>query len=108
MQKPTKQDLMPRTEFEVLGAPLGMRKFTVYRGSDVSGVSGTGIVIQGIHFANDKVCIQWKCPPNAGDTQVKDTWKGFFDTHIGSHPENETIITFEDGEQLSYGPKTHE
>jgi hypothetical protein len=36
-----------------------MRTFHLYRKIDETGVSGTGIVAEGIEFGNGKCCIQW-------------------------------------------------
>jgi hypothetical protein len=96
---PPIKDLLPKTITPLPPCPPGMRTFTVFRQDDETGVSGTGIVIQGVRFANGKCAIQWLCDPDPGDTQIKD-WEGFLRTHIESHPKNKTIITFGDGEQI--------
>ena len=103
MTNPTVDELLPRAIEPAPKCPPGMRKFTVYRGGDESKVSGTGIVIQGVCFADGKCVIQWLCQPDPGDTQIKD-WEKFLDVHIRSHPTNKTIITFEDGEQMKFDP----
>lgn len=36
-----------------------MRRFKVYRSEDVSGVSGTGVVAEGVEFSNGKVAVSW-------------------------------------------------
>lgn len=95
--------LLPKSEFEKPRAPLGMKKFTMYRPVDETGVSGKGIVAQGVVFADGTATIQWVCPPAAGDTQTK-KWESFLDVHVRQHPNNETIITWESGEQDKYLP----
>ena len=37
----------------------GMRTFHVYREEDVSGVSGTGVIAEGVLFSNGKVVVNW-------------------------------------------------
>lgn len=104
MNIPDLIDLLPKQEFEKPRAPLGMKKFTMYRPQDETGVSGTGIVAQGTLFADGQAAIQWVCPPAAGDTQVK-KWESFLDVHVRQHPNNHTIITWEDGNQDVYAPQ---
>ena len=36
-----------------------MRKFVLVRHHDVTGVSGTGIVAEGVEFTNGRVCMIW-------------------------------------------------
>jgi hypothetical protein len=36
-----------------------MRRFVLKRTEDVSGVSGTGTVAEGVELSNGKVCMQW-------------------------------------------------
>lgn len=103
METPEIEELMPRADFEKPRAPLGMKKWTMYRPVDETGVSGKGIVAQGIMFADGTSCCQWVCPPAAGDTQVK-KWESFLDVHVRQHPKNHTIITWEDGTQQVYKP----
>lgn len=88
-------------------APEGMRTFTVFRTSDTSGVSGTGITCQGTLFANGKAAIQWLGGPDPGDVVVKDFDK-WLDVHVKAHPENGTVITFDNDEQLDFREKTTE
>jgi hypothetical protein len=79
-------------------APEGMRLFTVARVNDQSGVSGIGVVAQGVIFASGTVAIQWLTPPPDGDVQIKNNLDKFLDVHVKPHPDNITIITYEDGE----------
>lgn len=37
----------------------GMRTFHVYRDEDVSGISGTGLIAEGVLFSNGKVVTNW-------------------------------------------------
>jgi hypothetical protein len=36
-----------------------MRRFRLVRNEDESGVSGTGVVAEGVEFANGKCCLTW-------------------------------------------------
>ena len=102
--EPDLTSLLPKKIPEIPPVPEGMRLFTMYRSDDTSGVSGSGkIVLQGCVFANKKVAAQWLVGPDPGDTQVKDDWERFLSTHVYSHPENGTILTFGDGEQIKHG-----
>ena len=98
-------ELLPKTIEPQPPVPHGMRLWTMYRHADESGVSGTGIVAQGVVFANGMACIQWLVGPDPGDTQVKTDWEKFLDTHVRSHMTNRTIITFCDGKQLFFEPE---
>lgn len=45
----------------------GPRRFVLQRDSDVSGVSGTGTVAEGVEFSDGVVALRWIVPPgNAG------------------------------------------
>lgn len=37
-----------------------MRRFELHRDEDVSGVSGTGVVAEGVLFSNGKCAMSWK------------------------------------------------
>ncbi len=37
-----------------------MRRFVLFRLVDISGVSGTGIVAEGVQFSNGRVCTCWQ------------------------------------------------
>jgi len=36
-----------------------MKTFVLFREEDVTGISGTGVVAEGVEFSNGKVVIQW-------------------------------------------------
>jgi hypothetical protein len=36
-----------------------MRMFQLHRSTDVTGVSGTGIVAEGVEFTDGTVCLRW-------------------------------------------------
>jgi hypothetical protein len=80
----------------------GIRLFSMYRIGDTSGVSGTGLVLLGCIFPDGRTVVQWVCPPDPGDTQVRNSFQKFLDVHVISHPDNNTIISFHDGERWLY------
>jgi hypothetical protein len=83
-------------------APQGIKTFTVCRQSDESGVSGEGVVIEGVVLATGHCIIHWLFPPPRGGIAIFDSLEDFIKVHIKPHPLNKTIITFEDGEQQTY------
>ena len=90
-------DLKPKKPAKL--APQGLRVFTVCRLSDESGVSGTGVVIEGIEFATGQCVLHWLAPAPKGSIAIFESVNDFISIHIKPHPTNETIITYEDGEQ---------
>jgi hypothetical protein len=81
-------------------APSGMRRFTMCREQDVSGVSGTGHVLEGVLFSTGVVVIHWLTPPPRGSISVFDSMDQFLSIHVMPHPENHAVLTYEDGEQF--------
>tara|TARA_R100000908_G_C3745934_1_gene141270 strand:- start:234 stop:644 length:411 start_codon:yes stop_codon:yes gene_type:complete len=85
-------------------APEGIRAFTVCRQSDETGISGEGVVIEGATFATGHTVIHWLTPAPRGSIAFFDAFDDFVKIHVSSHPTNNTIITFEDGEQFLFKP----
>lgn len=83
-------------------APRGIRTFTVYRDEDQTGVSGAGVVIEGVKLASGQAIIHWLYPPPRGGIAIFDSMDDFIKVHILPHPANKTIITYEDGEQETF------
>ena len=102
-QKP--EDLIPKAPSKL--APRGIRAFTVFRESDETGVSGDGVVIEGVELATGQCIIHWLYPPPRGGIAIFESMDDFIKVHIGPHPSNNTIITFQDGEQLKFGEKNN-
>ncbi len=94
-------DLIPKAPPKL--APRGIRAFTVFRESDETGVSGDGVVIEGVELATGQSIIHWLYPPPRGGIAIFESMDDFIKVHIGPHPANNTIITFQDGEQLKFG-----
>lgn len=101
-----KSDLKPRPPAKL--APQGIRTFTVFRGYDESGVSGDGIVIEGVVLATGQCIAHWLYPPPRGSIAVFDSINDFIKVHIKPHPTNKTIITYEDGEQQTFKPESED
>jgi hypothetical protein len=97
----TAEDLKPKAPSKL--CPRGVRVFTVYRVNDETGVSGTGIVIEGSVFATGQCVVHWLYPKPRGSVAVFDSMDDFVKVHIGPHPKNKTIITFDDEEQIKFG-----
>tara|TARA_B100000073_G_scaffold328001_1_gene314177 strand:- start:7 stop:321 length:315 start_codon:yes stop_codon:yes gene_type:complete len=83
-------------------APRGIRSFTVCRQHDQTGVSGEGVIIEGVVLASGHCIIHWLFPPPRGGIAIFDSLEDFLKVHVKPHPQNKTIITFEDGEQKEY------
>ena len=81
-------------------APSGMRRFTMRREFDASGVSGTGCVLEGVLFSTGVVVIHWLTPPPRGSISVFDSMDQFLSIHVAPHPDNRTLLVFEDGEHV--------
>tara|TARA_B100000700_G_C14780615_1_gene731148 strand:- start:108 stop:476 length:369 start_codon:yes stop_codon:yes gene_type:complete len=84
-------------------APEGIRTFTVARRLDESGVSGEGVVIEGVTLATGQCVVHWLYPPPRGGIAIFDSMNDFIKVHILPHPANRTIITYDDGEQEKFG-----
>ena len=93
--------LLPKAPAKL--APRGRQSFTVYRTDDETGVSGEGIVIEGVRMATGQCVIHWLYPPPRGGIAIFDSMDDFVKVHIKPHPMNKTIITFDDGEQIRFG-----
>ena len=99
-------DLKPKPPPKL--APRGIRSFTVCRQSDETGVSGEGVVIEGVVLASGHCIIHWLFPPPRGGIAIFDSMNDFITVHIKPHPGNRTIITYDDGEQEKFGLFTEE
>ena len=90
-----------RRSTDRLRAPSGMRTFTLRRESDCSGVSGTGVVLEGTLFTTGIVVVHWLTPPPRGSIAIFDTLDQLLSIHVRPHPENRAVLTFDDGVELS-------
>ncbi len=84
-------------------AAQGIRAVTFWRRADETGVSGEGIVIEGVVLATGQCIVHWLYPPPRGGIAVFDSMSDFVKVHIEPHPDNKTIITYQDGDQVTFG-----
>jgi hypothetical protein len=70
------------------------RLFTMVRNNDETGVSGTGVVLDGVEFPNGMVAVCWR-----SKTPSVTTFRSFVEfkhVHIDAHPSNDTEIHWSD------------
>ena len=88
----------PPTKF----APRGIETFTICRQGDETGISGTGVVIEGVQYATGQVVLHWLTPIPRGSIAIFESLNDFKKVHINPHPDNKTIITWSDGRQEDF------
>lgn len=81
----------------------GLRSFKIERQHDQSGVSGTGVVLEGVVFSTGVTVIHWLTPMPGGSVTIWQTFEQFMSVHVGSHPENRTRVHWDDGETWEPG-----
>ena len=101
LEEPRVETLKPKTLPRL--APEGIRTFTVARQYDETGISGEGVVIEGVTLATGQCVVHWLYPPPRGGIAIFDSMNDFIKVHIQPHPSNRTIITYDDGEQERFG-----
>jgi len=105
-EKPPSEELIPKKPSRL--CPRGIQTFTVARQADETGVSGEGVVIEGVLLATGQCIAHWLYPRPKGSIAIFDSMNDFVTVHIKPHPANRTIITYDDGEQERYGLFTDE
>jgi|TARA_Y100000004_G_scaffold195873_1_gene264160 hypothetical protein len=100
------EELIPKKPSRL--CPRGIQTFTVARQADETGVSGEGVVIEGVLLATGQCIAHWLYPRPKGSIAIFDSMNDFVTVHIQPHPANRTIITYDDGEQEKYGLFTEE
>jgi hypothetical protein len=98
---PKAEELIPKKPSRL--CPRGIQTFTVARQADETGVSGEGVVIEGVVLATGQCIAHWLYPRPKGSIAIFDSMNDFVTVHIQPHPSNRTIITYDDGEQERYG-----
>ena len=98
---PPLEERMPKRRTE--RAPQGMRTFTSYRQADQSGVSGTGVVLEGVEFSTGMTVVHWLQPWPGGSLNTFASLEQFLAIHVIPHPGNRTVITFDNGETRVFG-----
>jgi len=64
------------------------------RNGDESGVSGTGLVLEGVVFSDGQTVIRWCVKDKPNSTAIYPTFEDFKLIHIDSHPTNGTELQF--------------
>lgn len=105
-EQSTAEELIPKKPSRL--CPRGIQTFTVARQADETGVSGEGVVIEGVVLATGQCIAHWLYPRPKGSIAIFDSMNDFITVHIKPHPGNRTIITYDDGEQERYGLFTEE
>lgn len=105
-EQSTAEELIPKKPSRL--CPRGIQTFTVARQADETGVSGEGVVIEGVVLATGQCIAHWLYPRPKGSIAIFDSMNDFVTVHIKPHPGNRTIITYDDGEQERYGLFTEE
>lgn len=69
------------------------------RKADASGVSGVGPVLEGCVYTDGPVYVRWTSATSPAKSEGRyNSLAEFLAIHVNSHPTNDTIITFNDGE----------
>lgn len=71
------------------------RLFTIHREADITGISGTGLVLDGVVFHSGQVVVCWRSVHRS--ITVFEDWNAFDAVHLKAHPENRGRVTFADG-----------
>ena len=77
MEENNKQDEDLKPKPPPKRAPRGIRSFTVCRQNDESGVSGEGVVIEGVVLASGHCIIHWLFPPPRAASLFLIRWRIF-------------------------------
>ena len=72
-----------------------MRRFNLIRNEDVSGVSGVGVVAEGVEFHDGKVCLSW-----FGKHHCEAIWDTILDMLEVHGHEGRTTVVWVDEEEL--------
>lgn len=72
---------------------MSMRTFVLQRDTDVTGVSGTGIVADGVQFDDGRVVLYWR-----GDLRSVVVWDHLASVEVIHGHDGATRIIFTDGE----------
>ena len=89
-----------RPVLEITECPQGLTVFQLLRRRDESGVSGTGVVLEGIVFSDSTTVVRWTTETTDHSTTVFSPeppttgWRKFLNIHVLSHPTNGVQIKF--------------
>jgi len=87
--------------------------FTMHRGTDESGISGEGKVLDGVIFEDGTTVVRWVSVAASQSTVIYDCsaqegqkpttgFQKFLDIHVRQHLANNTVITFRVPQQTSF------
>jgi hypothetical protein len=68
-----------------------MRMFHLVRGTDISGVSGVGLVAEGVEFTDGRVALRW-CAPNGKPSTV--VWDSIADAMSVHGHDGATVVVW--------------
>jgi hypothetical protein len=72
-----------------------MRRFYLQRDEDVSNVSGTGVVAEGIEWDDGKVCLRWR-----GKHRSMVLWDDIASVEVIHGHDGRTRVVWVDGEEV--------
>jgi hypothetical protein len=81
-----------------------MRTFRLVRHTDVTGISGTGVVAEGIQFTDGTTVVRWLPGGTARPEKVRPTTviHDDVDSVLGLHGHGgSTVVVFDDGQQVT-------
>jgi hypothetical protein len=67
-----------------------VRAFRLRRGHDETGVSGTGVVLDGVVFDDGVTVVHWR--GRWRSTAVFGSFEEFLAVHVDAHPANRSVI----------------
>ncbi len=79
-----------------------MKTFTVERKNDESGISGIGIVLNGVVFSSGTTVIEWNTSKQPKSIGIYTTYEDFIKLHVLSHPTNNTKVVWDNGDVEQY------
>jgi hypothetical protein len=77
--------------------------FEMHRSEDETGISGTGVVVEGTIFSDGQCVVRWL--PEKSPAHCVSIWPNFgsfLTIHVHPHPDNKTEIRFSDGSVMRY------
>jgi hypothetical protein len=82
--------------------------FTLIRSEDISGISGTGRVLDGVVFHTGQVVVCWRSDIKEDRTgysslSIYPSWEAFLHVHVTPHPEGAAQVRFGADPQLEQG-----
>lgn len=69
-----------------------MKTFVLFREEDVTGISGTGVVAEGVEFSNGKVALQWV----VGEHQSMVIWDDLHSVEVIHGHDGKTKVVFDE------------